>query len=147
MPNHVHGIIIITEDVGAHGGVTQDVGAHGRTPLHRKPRSSSSFVAGFKSAATKRINAIRGNPGTPVWQRNYYEHIIRNENALNAVRRYIQNNPLMWPHDMDNPTAPRLSIEDANRVLARYYGFTDEEAGFIINYYIKYQTRQKDKGK
>jgi REP element-mobilizing transposase RayT len=103
MPNHVHGIVVI-----------RDVGAHGRAPLpsppHRLPCSLGSFVAGFKSAATKRINAIRRTPGLPVWQRNYYEHVIRDEDDLDRVRRYIAENPLRWEEDQKNPlsvSAPR----------------------------------------
>jgi len=63
----------------------------------------ASFVAGFKSAATKRINERRGTPGAPVWQRNYYEHIIRSEATLHAIREYIANNPLQWALDRENP--------------------------------------------
>jgi len=51
-------------------------------------------VGSFKSAVTQRINALRGTPSAPVWQRNYYEHIIRTERALKAIRRYIAENPL-----------------------------------------------------
>ena len=98
MPNHVHGIVVI-----------RDVGAHGRAPLptalRRSPRSLGSFIAGFKSAATKRINAIRGTPGVPVWQRNYYEHVIRDDDDLGRVRRYIAENPLRWDEDPENPNA------------------------------------------
>jgi hypothetical protein len=53
----------------------------------------ASFIAGFKSATTKRINALRGTPSAPVWQRNYYEHIVRNEKSLNRIRQYIAENP------------------------------------------------------
>jgi REP element-mobilizing transposase RayT len=52
------------------------------------------FIVGFKSAATERINALRGTPSAPVWQRNYYEHIIRDEKSLNRIRQYIAENPL-----------------------------------------------------
>jgi len=48
---------------------------------------------------TKRINIHRNTLGTPVWQRNYYEHIIRNEEALFRIREYIQNNPKNWERD------------------------------------------------
>jgi REP element-mobilizing transposase RayT len=54
------------------------------------------FIVGFKSAATKRINALWGTPSAPVWQRNYYEHIIRDEKSLNRIRQYIAENPLRW---------------------------------------------------
>ena len=48
---------------------------------------------------------MRGTPGRPVWQRNYYEHIIRNEKALNQIRQYILDNPLLWHLDHENPHA------------------------------------------
>ncbi len=56
-------------------------------------------MAGFKSAATKRINELRKTPGTKLWQRNYYEHIIRNETKLQKIREYIINNPKNWLND------------------------------------------------
>ena len=107
MPNHIHGIVWIvdTDDPGGHHHtVTPDhVGAHGRAPLpQRRPHSLGSFIAAFKSATTKRINALRRTPGAPVWQRNYYEHIIRTEQALDAIRRYIVNNPARWHLDRYN---------------------------------------------
>jgi REP element-mobilizing transposase RayT len=102
MPNHLHGVITIASP--------RTVGAHGREPLHaehsilyRKPRSLGSLIAGFKSAATKRINQFRHTPGQPVWQRNYYEHIIRDEMDLDRIRRYIQENPAKWAEDAYNP--------------------------------------------
>ncbi|KXB96933.1 MAG: transposase [Chlorobi bacterium NICIL-2] len=103
MPNHIHGIVWIVE----HGNVGM-VGAHGRAPLHhapqhRAPRSLGSFVAGFKSATTRQINEIGQTPRAPVWQRNYYEHIIRTEDALHRIREYITTNPLRWHLDRENP--------------------------------------------
>ena len=112
MPNHVHGIVIIREnyDIPA-------VGAHGCAPLpepnnrasqttHRKPRSLGSFIAGYKSIVTRRVNAHFGTIGVPLWQRNYYERIIRNENEWDRARRYIQNNPLNWELDTENLQHP-----------------------------------------
>ncbi len=60
-------------------------------------------MAGFKSAATKRINEIRGVSGSPVWQRNYYERVIRNDRELAAVQTYIEENPARWAEDRENP--------------------------------------------
>ncbi len=54
---------------------------------------------------TRRINQRRGTPGARVWQRNYWEHIIRNQRALDAIRRYIVYNPLRWAYDRYNPDA------------------------------------------
>jgi hypothetical protein len=64
-----------------------------------------AFIGGYKSAATKRINQTRGTPGLPVWQRNYWEHIIRTGRALNAIREYIEDNPARWALDTYNPVA------------------------------------------
>jgi REP element-mobilizing transposase RayT len=107
MPNHIHGIIII-----------QDAGATGRSPLQTTPprgpskRSLGAFIAGFKSITTKRINEIRQSPGTPVWQHNYYEHVIRNEKELDRVRQYIVENPGKWALDPENPAAETTTIEE-----------------------------------
>ena len=111
MPNHIHGIvwIVATDDpAGYDENARPPVGATGRSPLPPHgptPRSLGSFIAGFKSAVTKRINQMRGTPGARVWQRNYYEHIIRDERALNAIRRYIIDNPWRWHLDRYNPDA------------------------------------------
>jgi len=116
MPNHFHAVIIMHEDVGAHcmrlvSGATHvngahcgDSRAHGSAPLRRQSGSIGSIIAGFKSATTSRINAFRDNSGCPVWQRNFYEHIIRNETDLTNVRQYIADNPLKWDQDENNPT-------------------------------------------
>ncbi len=98
MPNHMHGIVWI---------VGQDfVGATGRSPRREKetspipsgpaPKSLGAFIAGFKSSATKRINLMQQTPGSPVWQRNYHERIIRNDDQLARVRQYIVENPACW---------------------------------------------------
>lgn len=106
MPNHFHAIVWI---VGGNSVNRDDVGAHSRAPLqkpttlHRPARSLGALVAGFKSAVTKRINEQRGTPGSVVWQRNYYEHVIRNESGLNDIRSYIQTNPAGWAEDAENP--------------------------------------------
>ena len=60
-------------------------------------------MRGFKSAATKQINELRGTPGKPVWQRNYFERVIRDEDELNRIREYIIYNPLKWADDKENP--------------------------------------------
>ncbi|MBP6965029.1 MAG: transposase [Armatimonadetes bacterium] len=53
----------------------------------------------FKSVSTRRINRVNRSPGRTVWQRNYYEHVIRSEKSLNAIRRYIEVNPTGWLRD------------------------------------------------
>ena len=61
------------------------------------------LVGAFKTNATRRVNETRGTPGLPVWQRNYYERVVRSESELNRIRDYIRNNPLTWKDDPENP--------------------------------------------
>jgi len=112
MPNHVHGILVImpTHDVGAtHASPLQNDDTPTR-PRGPQPRSVASIVGSFKSAAAKRINEHRGTPGAPIWQRNYYEHIIRDDESLNRIRQYIAENPLHWYLDRENPNA--IGVDD-----------------------------------
>jgi REP element-mobilizing transposase RayT len=60
-------------------------------------------VRSFKSAATRAFNLSRGSPGSPLWQRGYYEHVVRNDEEFNRMRRYIEENPLRWALDEENP--------------------------------------------
>src|SRR3990170_3991294 len=95
MPNHLQGIVVI-RDVRRGGSRTAPTGDAARKPVGR-------LVGAFKTVSTKRINEIRDAPGVPVWQRNYYEHVIRDEDDLDRVRRYIAENPLRWDEDPENP--------------------------------------------
>jgi REP element-mobilizing transposase RayT len=90
-------------DSRVHNSGAMENRAHSSAPLRRQSGSIGSIIAGFKSAVTKRINTLRDNPGCPVWQRNYYEHVVRNETDLTNIRQYIANNPLKWDLDENNP--------------------------------------------
>ena len=59
-------------------------------------------MAGFKSVVTKRINILQNTSKHPVWQRSFYDYIIRNEKALNAIKKYIETNPKNWENNIDN---------------------------------------------
>jgi putative transposase len=61
------------------------------------------IVGNFKSVTARRINGLRRTPGAVVWQRNYYEHVVRDERELNAIRQYIADNPARWVWDTYNP--------------------------------------------
>ena len=96
MPNHLHGIIGIRH-ARRGGSRTAPTGfASGRKPLGR-------LIGAFKTVSTKRINEMRGTPGAPVWQRNYYEHVVRSEEELNRIQQYVIDNPLRWEEDPENP--------------------------------------------
>ncbi len=99
MPNHIHGILNITDN---------GRGTLQRAPTEEqfgKPVSNSipTIVRLFKSTTTKQINKFRNKPSVLVWQRNYYEHIIRDDKELQAIREYIRYNPLKWNEDEENP--------------------------------------------
>jgi len=107
MPNHVHGIIIITHEKVDAPTVRRGDPA-GRPYMAKRahgpaPGSVSAIVGQFKAAATKRINVLRGTSGVSVWQRNYYEHVMRDEGELNQIRQYITDNPASWETDDNNP--------------------------------------------
>jgi putative transposase len=96
MPNHVHGIIILTDD---------NVGATSRRPNTRagRPRPYlGNVVAYFKYQSAKRINEQQNAPGVPFWQRGYHDHIIRDDRSLDRIREYIVQNPQRWSSDKEN---------------------------------------------
>jgi REP element-mobilizing transposase RayT len=93
MPNHIHGIILINKNVGATHWVARN---RMNGPL---PGSIGTIIGQFKPKAAKRINALRNTPTTFVWQRNFYEHIIRNDKDLMRIQQYILNNPTNWEKD------------------------------------------------
>jgi len=64
-----------------------------------------AIIRGFKGASTNRINAQRGTPGARLWQRNYYEHIIRDAEDHGRIQKYIANNVSKWTEDKENPEA------------------------------------------
>jgi REP element-mobilizing transposase RayT len=131
MPNHVHGIMMFTASthpipvipvvpivpVGAQRTAPFPAPLSSRRPRPNvQPGSLGAIVRAFKSAVTQRINAARrrgaaccaptsttGTPTSSVWQRNYYEHVIRNEESLHRLREYIRDNPARWADDEENP--------------------------------------------
>lgn len=100
MPNHIHGIVVIIDDIS--------VGAIHESPLprnkiERRRMLIPKIVGRFKTNSAKRINQLRKTPEVRVWQRNYFEHIVRNEKALRRIREYIITNPDRWQYDKENP--------------------------------------------
>jgi putative transposase len=117
MPNHAHGVIVIRDDVStSHFGMIDD-GRRGAAMLrpyddnsnsHKinvKPGSLGAIVRSYKSAVSYRIN--KEHNATGIWQRNYYEHIIRNADEANRIHLYIEANPAQWDDDGENPSNNR----------------------------------------
>ncbi len=67
-----------------------------------KSGSIGAIVGNLKSLTARRINNLRHTPGAAVWQRGYYDRIVRNDRELDAIRQYIQNNPQRWADDREN---------------------------------------------
>ena len=107
MPNHCHGIIVIIDStVGADLGVgppNDRTGAHAGAPLPTivqwfKTMTTNEYIRGVK---TLDWPSFRGQ----LWQRSYYEHVIRDADSLNRIRQYIVDNPARWEFDRENPVA------------------------------------------
>ena len=114
MPNHVHAIIVIDDGcrrvcagdcrggsrtapaMSASAGTSPSVAVPAAVPK-RKPLGR--LIGAFKTVSTKQINEMRHIMGVPVWQRNYYEHVIRNHESYVEIAEYIQTNPLKWAED------------------------------------------------
>jgi REP element-mobilizing transposase RayT len=131
MPNHIHAIIIITGDVTRRGEVVspqyemlKDNIVQGDVVLPQNGINNNIINPGevtsplqvlgnkhtlgkileyYKYQTTKIINQIHNSPVNKIWQRNYYERVIRNEKSLNRIRGYIRNNPWNWAVDDENP--------------------------------------------
>ncbi len=88
MPDHFHGILFLIEN-------PQELSA--------KRYGLPEIVKGFKSQSARQINLIQDTKGIPVWQRGYYDRIIRNESELELIRKYILFNPTRWELDKEYP--------------------------------------------
>ncbi|MBU1101336.1 MAG: transposase [Bacteroidetes bacterium] len=89
MPNHFHGIIILNS-VGE------------GSPLPYVP-TLDKIIGYFKFNSAKQINQLRHNPGTKIWQRSFYDRVIRNEKELYNIRKYIEQNPMKWEYERNCP--------------------------------------------
>ena len=123
MPNHLHGIIILAgddcrgEEAGDTISPSRRADAPASSPLHHhhpypspqphgtQPGSLNAIIQAYKAESTRRLNRMLGlyGSGNHIWQRDYYERIIRNERETDAIRAYIANNPIQWAVDRENP--------------------------------------------
>ena len=135
MPNHVHGILVVREGASQEAadgagdslfasplGETNQIdnvrarqegeSKTGRSlfasplPTGVIPKSLGAMIGAYKSTTARLINGLRRSPGAPLWQRGYYDHIIRTEIEWARTQTYIHNNPLEWDLDCENPARP-----------------------------------------
>jgi REP element-mobilizing transposase RayT len=112
MPDHLHGILTLLDYAGAACcAPTKESGTSSIRSIRKlAPSSLPVIIRSYKSAVTKQFNELRKTSRILIWQRGYYEHIIRNESELNRIREYIQNNPLKWYLDRENPESKNYSL-------------------------------------
>jgi len=113
MPNHVHGILVL---VGAGLALSQGGAASSAPTGPASITTLGTVVRAFKSICAIGVNRLLSRSGQPLWQRSYYEHIIRDEESLNRIREYIGTNPLRWQLDRENPE--RKGEDEFDRWLA-----------------------------
>ena len=108
MPNHVHGVVVLIEDQDRAWAAMQSPYVEAGlkpAPTKAKRHGLPEIVRGFKTFSARRINESRGTRGRTVWQRNYYERVIRDERELSRIREYIVQSPQNWETDKDHPLA------------------------------------------
>ncbi|MEL6248944.1 MAG: transposase [Cyanobacteria bacterium J06627_15] len=99
MPNHVHGLLVLDDKLWQNSEKPEYIAEFGKAV----PGSIPTVIRTYKAAVTRQIREIQACR-VRVWQRGYHERIVRNDNALHRVRRYILNNPMMWNRDRLNGT-------------------------------------------
>jgi REP element-mobilizing transposase RayT len=108
MPNHVHGILIIEQDLVGNAymrSLQQNSLRQNRTKM-----SLSKVVQQYKASVTRRINSLETDIRF-AWQKSFYDHIVRSEKSLDLIREYIQNNPLKWELDRENPLSKNFDLD------------------------------------
>jgi putative transposase len=112
MPNHIHGIIFILDHGRGEASAVKKPdrsellsadASPQRAPIGTTPGSLGAIIQNFKSVSTRKINRARDVLGVPVWQRDYYERVVRDEVELAQFRQYIQQNPRRWMEDDEYP--------------------------------------------
>ena len=100
MPNHIHGILIINRRGVIHHALMENDGLD--QGAMNCARTLGQIVRCFKSRCAYEINKINKTMGLKIWQRNYFERIIRNEKEYLKIKEYIKNNPKIWKRDRNN---------------------------------------------
>jgi len=117
MPNHIHMVIALTVGAGFKPALTNptvgqsayarpvqsETNRAGLKPAPTKRHGLPEIVRAFKTFSAREINAHRGTRGQSLWQRNYFEHVVRDERQLGLIRTYIADNPVRWEFDCENP--------------------------------------------
>ena len=118
MPNHIHGIVWITGEGSyrLHPGTwkNNNFRRDGQLPVpileNPKYETLSHIIGAFKTTGATQVNKLRGQIGMAVWQKSFYDRIVRNDRELERIQEYIRNNPIKWEEDRDNPASPKFGL-------------------------------------
>ena len=122
MPNHFHAIVVIESSANTVGirpfndSSSADILS---SRLNMGAQSLASVIVGFKASVTRKIHKLRQIPDEKVWQRNYYEHIVRNEDELHRIQEYIRMNVAQWHEDQYNPINVSANNKGGNNVITQ----------------------------
>jgi putative transposase len=99
----IHGVVVLADDRRSNKA---NVGAGFKPARRRRARRHGlpEIVRALKTFSSRRINELRGTRGTRVWQRGYYERVVRSEEELNRIREYVSANPERWLEDRYHPS-------------------------------------------
>jgi REP element-mobilizing transposase RayT len=112
MPNHIHGIIVVKKDI---------VGNRHACSLQKRQYQTIPVVVGsYKSAVTRNIRKIKSSGSGFVWQKSFYDHIIRDGSSLNRIREYVINNSIQWDTDVENTKSQELINERNSKKIGNY---------------------------
>jgi putative transposase len=131
MPNHFHGILIIKESCRG--------GSRTAPTERRKVKGLGRLIGAFKTVSTKRINKINNTPGAIFWQRNFYDHIIRDDVDYFFVEQYIRLNPILWHFDVNHPSTQPGSVDELRIELKNTHGLDDYAIERVIEHELSYR--------
>ena len=143
MPNHVHGIIVIKNSTVGVGHVQPLQGTKKNKFQHVIPGSVGSVVRGFKAAVTKEVRGRGQFRGQSIWQRNYFEHIIRDDISHFFIEQYIELNPLLWLLDVDNFVVAESPLDLLQQTLKQKYTLSDQALAYVIRCEMEYRAWRK----
>jgi REP element-mobilizing transposase RayT len=135
MPNHLHGIITIKNPVGVELVQPLQVPSF----QHVVPNSLGSIVRSFKAAVTRMARDEEQWGRDALWQRNYFEHIIRDDVSFFWIQRYIEMNPQLWDSDYDNPQATDRTEDYLEEGLRRHVGDNNQGNDHIMSCEVAYR--------
>lgn len=131
MPNHLHGILIIRE--------SRRGGSRTAPTERRKVKGLGRLIGAFKTVSTKHINEMNNTPGEIFWQRNFYDHIIRDDVDYFFVEQYIRLNPILWDFDVNHPKAMFRSVDDLRASLRDKHGLDDYAIERVVEHEAAYR--------